>query len=178
MIAQRDKLYVPSMEQKIVFMCEMQGQISDGMWENLRPHDHWKKWSALRWDDVIVSHDLFGRTFDVPFSKYAFSDYRLLKIVGKRTILKIRLYQMYPKIVEPILKEDHWSIPEEIVYAGLSTEVTAYVTQQRRVLEERGLTRKMLQTALLQVTYEYSDLVEDCKILEDACRTRIIVAHN
>ncbi len=173
MNAELNKLYVPSVEQKIVFMCEMQGQISDGMWENLRYRDHWKKWSALRWDDVVVTHELFGRTFDVPFSKYSFSDPDLLKIVGKRTILKIRLYQMYPNVVGPILKEDHWSIPEEIAYAGLSTEVTAYVTQQRKALEEKGLTRKMLQTALLQVTYEYSDLVEDCEILQDACRTRI-----
>lgn len=174
MIAENHKLYVPSMEVKIVFMCEMQGQISDGMWENLRYRDHWKKWSALRWDDVVVTHELFGRTFDVPFSKYAFSDRELLEIVGKRLLFKIKLYHMYPQVVEPILKENHWDIPDCVLQeVDLSSKLGAYMVDSQRKLEAKGLTGKMMKPVLLHNSYQYSDLEEDCKILEDACRTRI-----
>jgi len=174
MIAEHHKLYVPSMEVKIVFMCEMQGQISDGMWENLRPFGHWKKWSSLTWDDVIVSHELFGRTFEAPFSKYAFSDPELLKIISTRLLFKIQLYQMYPRVVEPILKENHWDIPDGVLReVYLSNQLNAYMSDSQLKLEVKGLTSKMMKTVLLQSGYQYSDLVEDCKILQDACRTRI-----
>lgn len=174
MIAERNKLYLPSMETKIIFMCEMQGQISDGMWENSRPFGHWKKWSSLTWDDVIVSSELFGRVFEVPFSKYAFSDRELLKIVGKRLLFKIKLYHMYPQVVEPILKENHWDIPDGVLQeVDLSSKLGAYMADSQRKLEAKGLTGKMMKSVLLHNSYQYSDLEEDCKILEDACRIRI-----
>lgn len=175
MIAEHRKLYVPSMEVKIVFMCEMQGQISDGAWENTRPFGHWKVWSSLNWDDVVVSSELFGRTFDAPFSKYAFSDPHLLRIVADRLRLKIKLYQMYPAVVEPILKENHWDIPDCLQTVDLSNEVNVYIADSQRKLLAKGLTSKMLKTVFLNNTYQYSDLVEDCEILQDACRIRIHV---
>lgn len=41
--------------QAALWKFEIQGQISDGMWENTKPHDHYKFWCSL---DARVGEDL------------------------------------------------------------------------------------------------------------------------
>lgn len=43
--ANRNKLILPTVTAAALWTAECCGQISDGMWENARPFDHWKFWS-------------------------------------------------------------------------------------------------------------------------------------
>ncbi|HOD11170.1 MAG TPA: hypothetical protein PKH91_10540, partial [Flavobacterium sp.] len=99
-------LVVGNMAQKILFLCEMQGQISDGMWENARG-DHWKVWSDLDWDKVGVG-DNIGRKFYAGRDGYNFTNPELLDVVGDRMQYKVNLYKKYPEQVGKILEKDHW----------------------------------------------------------------------
>lgn len=171
------KLYLSSIEQKIIFYCEMQGQISDGKWENMRPHNHWRVWSDLRWDDIVVSSDLEGRAFYAPYSKYNFADEKLLEIVGERVIGKIKLYKRYPEIVEPILMDDHWMIPDsmwELTYNEPGNlRLTEYYSKKRKALAKKGLSDAMMSSAWLDHSYTMIDLISDCSKLKYACSIRI-----
>lgn len=174
-----NKLYVSSVEQKIIFYCEMRGQISDGYWENMRPHDHWKIWSSLEWDDIIVSDRLKGRTFDAKYSNYNFAAIELLKIVGERLAYKIRLYKHYPKIMEPILKENHWEIPENLrmlftMVGGINTPLQPFLEKTRMNLLAKGLTAEMMLSAWIDMWYNVDLLREDCKKLQEACKIKLI----
>ena len=37
----------PTASARALWVCEILGQMSDGMWENTAPHDHWKFWHRL-----------------------------------------------------------------------------------------------------------------------------------
>ena len=40
-------IFLPTLAACVLFEHELQGQFSDGMWENSRPHDHWRFWCSL-----------------------------------------------------------------------------------------------------------------------------------
>lgn len=73
--------------QAAIFEHELKGQISDGMWENARPHQHYVPWCAAH---VIVG-DNVGRDFDAVKSNYDVSSKFLLECVGKRMLQVARL---------------------------------------------------------------------------------------
>lgn len=74
--------------QKSLFEIELQGQISDGMWENATPHDHYKPWCNAT---VIVDPTNVGRGFGARRDYYGFSSPRLLEVVGGRMLAYARL---------------------------------------------------------------------------------------
>lgn len=39
---------LPTSSARAVWTEEIVGQLSDGMWENTSPHDHWKFWNGLK----------------------------------------------------------------------------------------------------------------------------------
>ena len=190
------KLTVRNMAQKIAFMCEMQGQISDGHWENSSPHDHYKKW-MLRWADVAVGDDV-GRTFYAVKDNYDFCNSALLDIVGSRLLLKVKLAKLFPSII-PLLKEDHWVIPDSMEYFqdhlddlaaaeewkvvedlvtrhpdGVSDAVLKVIQERvngwqaksARKLLAAGITKETYQAALEWDGYTMADLKKDLKDLK------------
>lgn len=44
MIKKQGTMGLSSITAVALWECEIQGQLSDGMWENTRPFDHWKFW--------------------------------------------------------------------------------------------------------------------------------------
>lgn len=38
-------IFLPTASARALWDCEITGQLSDGMWENTAPHDHWKFWA-------------------------------------------------------------------------------------------------------------------------------------
>jgi hypothetical protein len=40
-------IFLPTLPAVAIFDHELQGQFSDGMWENSAPHEHWKFWCGL-----------------------------------------------------------------------------------------------------------------------------------
>ncbi len=79
-------LFVRNRAQKVLFQKELQGQISDGMWENAKPHNHWKDWGT---DDVQIGTDKFGRTFYANKDNYNISSKELLDCVGDRMLFAV-----------------------------------------------------------------------------------------
>lgn len=57
-------------DQKVIWECELLGQLSDGQWENAMPYDHWEPWSNA---EVTVDPDDVGRDFDVKKDGYGFT---------------------------------------------------------------------------------------------------------
>ena len=75
------KLHVETEVQKALFLGEYEGQISDGMWENSLPTDHWVAW-MLKPEQVVVDGTLGYEGFSP--RKYNLKSKELLEIVGGR----------------------------------------------------------------------------------------------
>ncbi len=80
-------LTVRNQAQKILWEEELNGQISDGMWENATPHDHWDVWSDA---EITVGKNV-GRTFFARKCNYNFTNPELLNIVGDRMIKAVQV---------------------------------------------------------------------------------------
>jgi hypothetical protein len=81
-------MYLANISQAMMFKHEFTGQISDGMWENARPYDHYHFWCEL--DIAIDPHNpriernMLSRW--APLKKnYAIHSWALLNFVGART---------------------------------------------------------------------------------------------
>lgn len=96
-------LVVRNEAQKILFDEELMGQLSDGMWENTRPFDHWKVWADC---DVVVAgpDDEVGRTFYAAKSNYNFTSRDLLDVVGDRMLEYVQ--QVDPSYTKERMLED------------------------------------------------------------------------
>jgi len=66
--------------QVALFVHELSGQISDGMWENSIPHNHWKWLIDLK---LEVNPDSLGPNFKIS-RKYNFANSELIGIIGDR----------------------------------------------------------------------------------------------
>lgn len=73
-------LAVRNIAQKVLVEKELQGQLSDGKWENATPHGHWKPWCEA---EVVVSEKV-GRNFSVRKDNYQLASKELLDVVGPR----------------------------------------------------------------------------------------------
>lgn len=81
--------------QAILFGCELEGQLSDGHWENADPVDHWLRIVGLPL--YINIHDKnVGCLNFTPKIMYNFADGFLVKIVGDRMIDFVRFYMLCP----------------------------------------------------------------------------------
>jgi len=90
-------LTVNSKIQKALIEHELLGQLSDGYWENTRPHDHWKPWTHC---DVVVGTNI-GRDFWVQKDNYDFNNPQLLSWLGGRMLAIGRgvLLELSPKMI-------------------------------------------------------------------------------
>lgn len=83
------KLVFKTPVQAILFEHELKGQLSDGHWENSRPHNHWEapcravvSWSAT---------GPWGREWYYQDRKYNFANKDLLDVVGMRMVRLARV---------------------------------------------------------------------------------------
>lgn len=81
-------LRVRNLAQKILWEEELTGQLSDGRWENSRPHDHWEPWCDAT---VVIDPDHVGRDFWVRRDGYCFTERDLLDILADRMLGYVRL---------------------------------------------------------------------------------------
>jgi len=88
-----DVLVVRNIEQAAAWL-ELDGQISDGHWENSSPQDHWVPWCNAR---VVVAQDgqQVGRNFYARRDTYNFTNVDLLRVVGKRMLGIIRIARKF-----------------------------------------------------------------------------------
>jgi len=71
--------------QVILYEEELKGQISDGNWENSRPHNHWR----VMCDAVASVGEPLGCNFK-PLRDYDFDDEELVEDVGYRMLEYVR----------------------------------------------------------------------------------------
>jgi len=188
------KLRVTTMEQKIIFLCEMQGQISDGFWENATPYNHYKQWCSIKWDEVVVdivrcsdcaylhpclrdegissndeACDEFAPALPYGKSNYNFANRDLLEVVGERLLFKLNLYKKYGKVVEAALRSH--AIPDSLAdFNSWKRSTDTYFIKRLGMLEAAGVTEEMLKEVTENPEYTMKDLRKDCNGLKQALK--------
>lgn len=74
--------------QKILWECELSGQISDGMWENARPYNHYRPWGGAH---AKIHPGNLGCDFWAEKRNYNFLAKDLLDVVGERMVWAMNL---------------------------------------------------------------------------------------
>jgi hypothetical protein len=151
-------------EQVILYVCELEGQLSDGHWENATPRDHWKIMCNA---EVKVGEPSINFT---PRRRYGFSAPILIDAVGDRMIFYVKFYMTFPEY--PM--KDHWDIPieEGTVYAMNSVK-SAIDTKEGytykkcvKFAEELGIPVEEIPEVLetvLAYNYDESQLKKDLR---------------
>jgi len=175
-------LTVSNLAQKVIFLYEMEGQLSDGKWENTVPHNHWKQW-MLKSDQILVG-EAVGTERMGHSRSYNMADRELLSIVGKRVRFKVALVLHDPKFLG-LLEHDHWCLPDSPedfenlqVAWRRNGQVDNYAETCLAKMEQFGLTPELARQiwAELDARYSHAQLVKDCKQLSLALRTHRSVA--
>lgn len=109
--------------QAALFEVELKGQISDGAWENSRPHDHYKAWCNAK---VIVEPTNLGKDFYAQRERYNFSSKDLLDVIGNRMLSYGRLSLIFGwenvRLLENLLDMDgNYRGPPDYQDHGTST---------------------------------------------------------
>lgn len=97
--------------QLLLWTSELRGQISDGHWENSRPHDHFRPWCDAK---VIVDPQNLGRDFYAPKENYNFTSPDLLtnEVVEGRMRYRLALLEQQPDAVARLGREAYHRLPE------------------------------------------------------------------
>lgn len=91
--------------QVILYACELEGQLSDGHWENAEPYDHWKRMVDKPLYVNIHGKDQGGCVNIDPILFYNFADPRIIKDLGDRMIDYVKFYRLSPSF--PL--QHHWN---------------------------------------------------------------------
>lgn len=69
-------LVLRNQDQKVIWECELTGQLSDGQWENAQPYDHWEAWcyADVAVDPTNVGRDFYAKRTGYGFTRTAFLD--------------------------------------------------------------------------------------------------------
>lgn len=171
------RIGLQNLAQVIIYKKELQGQISDGMWENSKPHNHYKAASGAE-PYVAETADQLGPQGWIPQRAYNFSSHQLLSIVGDRMIFAVKLYTAFPQLIpESISRDDSilGIVTMAKKYHGMVAEKGTtdeyYVNQTNRLLELLGVDSvealgfKLLQ-GLDKVTYSVRDRNKDLRAIK------------
>lgn len=156
--------------QVILFECELKGQLSDGYWENARPHNHWRApcdaTAVVRGPDEVCGANFWASR------KYNFAARELREVVGARMIGFVKFYTAFPTIDF----DQHWDFDYEGVSAQeITTNVMKWKKESDKYWVEKAerimktlncttideLTEEMQKVD--QVQYTNAQLVKDLK---------------
>jgi hypothetical protein len=177
------ELTVATLSQKVLFFCEMEGQLSDGNWENARPSNHWEEW-MLSWNQIKVSGsaEVVGTNWQPLKFNYNFADKALLEAVGDRCLTYGSLARQVPDKVERLLSlstyEARHAIPTGLrEYDDWTDRAYGkpehYSAKYLSMLAAAGFTREDFHNAGYFTHYTMKDLVSDCKALKVAVRNQL-----
>lgn len=177
MAGKKAKLFVTTMEQKILFYEEIQGQLSDGYWENTNPKDHWKFWSNIQWENikVVSKSGVIGKPM---FQKdnYNLTNKQLIDIVSDRMIMSCNLYRkLKDKLL--LLVKNGTRIPESITdFNSVKSKANKGDKYYVGILDKwqhAGITEELMQEIEDKPLYKKSDLMKDLKALKLAFKTKL-----
>ena len=174
-IAKKPTLVVRTLEQAACWL-ELDGQISDGHWENATPHDHWEIWCKA---DVRVAAEgeAVGRDFYARRTNYNLSDKRLLDIVGKRMLGIVRLARAFGLETAASLEHDVDCDSGRVDFDGPTRIANRYLAEGKpeqaqywveKSLRLQLLGREAVEAALADETYTMRQMRADLKELRAA----------
>ncbi len=152
--------------QKLLFTNELSGQISDGQWENTRPHDHWENWCNA---EILVG-DNVGRDFSTIKDNYNLNSKDLLDVVGQRMINMIKVKKALPGLPDDVCESiGDYGIEQLKKYASENASNNEY---WQKKLEEVLMfaTEEQLKAALAADSYNMKDLQKDLKEMKKAMK--------
>lgn len=82
-------IFLPTNTAVALWTKEITGQLSDGMWENSRPHDHWQFWNRLeaKHQPGCVPHVVNNPGTGCWCKKNAYNLAALVPIIGDRMLV-------------------------------------------------------------------------------------------
>lgn len=83
-------LAVRNAAQKVLWEEELLGQISDGMWENVGPRDHYRDWMDVT--VIVAPTGHVGRNFHADKDNYNFANTEFISIVGDRMLTAVQAH--------------------------------------------------------------------------------------
>ncbi len=155
------KLVVRNIEQAAAWL-ELDGQISDGMWENAKPQDHWRIWCDAQ---VLVGPNV-GRNFYAQKDSYRFDDKGLLDVVGLRMLGIVRIARALG--MKAAKRHEHDVDTNGKLYAATGTG--DYYIKMRERIEATG--HNALVNALADESYTMNDLKRDLRDLRKIIKIR------
>jgi hypothetical protein len=172
--------------QQVAIWSEMDGQLSDGHWENLRPHDHWKQW----YDAEVSIGSPVGKNFYPVREQYDMLNKDLLDAVGYRMLQRARLVHAYGIWDERwdclfdlngelrLIEEGDELIQREKAALGEFVDRDGYWTKTRakqlRILEMFG--EEQIRKALKDETFTMRMLRKEIKGVMTCMRTQLPIA--
>lgn len=166
-------LGVQNLAQCILYKSELQGQISDGLWENAVPHDHYKE-ACQAEPYVAETADKLGPQGWRPRRCYGFNSPQLKEVIGDRMIFAVKLYTAFPALLDVSLsRSDSVLGVVNMVKAGLEetkTKPDGYYAKQSRLVmkllevdDVEALIIKLLKAD--EVKYTAKNLSKDLRAL-------------
>lgn len=164
-------LKVANLEQKVLFEQELSGQISDGMWENARPFDHYKDWMDVK---VEVDFKNTGRNFFVRKDNYNFSNKELLRHLGERMMFHVKVAKALGAEKYEAARAAGVNLPDSIDYCKIVMERAAtdvYWKEVAETYEKVGITAEIIEKAA-GLKYDEYDLRYDLRSLRKIIKIR------
>jgi len=160
------QLVVGNIAQKVLYLTEMSGQMSDGMWENSKG---WEDYRHLDWNNIGVGGNI-GKKFHANRTGYNFTNPELLDIVGDRMLSSINLLKKYPNETLSAMKKG-LSLPDDLESVEyLFSNSIDYYKEQVLKLNDIGLTKEKMKNALENPVYSKEDMIKDLKGLKKAIK--------
>lgn len=172
-----NRLTVANLAQKVIFIAEMKGQLSDGQWENTNPQDHWEVWCDLDAKQVLIDPANIGINFNPIKRNYRFNDSELLECVGDRMLFTVKMAYMFPHLAEAIFS-DHWTLPDTLEDYKSTVESAKkgedkYWSEKLQKWTDLGITKEVVEAIDAYDGYTFEMLRKDCAGLSKAFKANM-----
>ncbi len=156
----RKVLFVENIEQAALWL-ELDGQLSDGHWENARPYDHWKVWCSA---EVVVAPagQPVGRTFAAMKDSYNFTSRELLEVVRLRMLSIVR-----------IARACGLQVAADLEHAPDCADGRIDWSREWNKGRAVGVTAAQVDAAIADETYGMQDMLRDLRALKAIVKQRV-----
>lgn len=175
-------IFLPTVSALAVWVCEITGQMSDGMWENTAPLDHWQFWCRLD-PKLDRGHTPRVETLSTPWrQKTGYNIAGLYEYVGDRMLAQGRMGRALQALsygvadtIDAKTFERTCSAGETLVdmdmdvFAGVKLS-GEYLPKPYKVEAIRSVSDTIAQ-AFFQTKYDMRDLRTDVKFIKAAMKT-------
>lgn len=161
---QPNTLYVRNLAQRALWL-ELDGQLSDGHWENARPQEHWMDWCRCQVRTAAPGAPV-GRTFYAMRDRYALANPQLLRVVGARMLATVRVALAHGLQVADLLQH-HFACGDRDSAPAIEWPSYCDLRSQCAAL---GVTPEQVEAALARPDYGWRQLRKDLADLQQAMR--------